>query len=134
MNNNVDVKKIMLGIDRVPTLFSDSTFKDVIDKMNEFKLGIVCIINDNYKLIGILTDGDIRRRLIKSQKPISALFLDEAKKYCIREPQTIKPEMKLVDAVKLMGEKQIWDLPVTENNNKLIGLLHLHTAISKILN
>ena len=66
-------------------------------------------------MIGILTDGDIRRRLIKSQKPISAL-LDEAKKYCVKDPQTIKPEMKLVDAVKLMG-KQIWDLPVTDRNN-----------------
>jgi arabinose-5-phosphate isomerase len=133
MNNDIDIKRIMLSIDSVPTLLSDATFKDVIDKMNEFKLGIVCIINDNYKLIGVLTDGDIRRRLIKSQKPISALFLDEAKKYCIRDPQTVKPEMKLVDAVKLMGEKQIWDLPVTDINNKLIGLLHLHTAISKIL-
>ena len=41
--------------------------------------------------------------------------------------------MKLVDAVKLMGKKQIWDLPVTDSNNKLIGLLHLHAAISKLL-
>jgi len=134
MNNNFDIKSVMLDIDKTPILLSDAIFKDVIDKMNEFKLGIVCIINDNYKLIGILTDGDIRRRLIKSQKPISALFLDEAKKYCVRNPQTVKPEMKLVDAVKLMGEKKIWDLPVTDNNNKLTGLLHLHAAISKILN
>ena len=134
MNNNFDIKSVMLNINKTPILLSDAIFKDVIDKMNEFKLGIVCIINDNSKLIGILTDGDIRRRLIKSQKPISALFLDEAKKYCVKDPQIVKPEMKLVDAVKLMGEKQIWDLPVTDSNNKLIGLLHLHTAISKILN
>ena len=123
----------MLDKDKTPILLSNANFKDVIDKMNEFKLGIVCIINDNSKLIGILTDGDIRRRLIKSQKPISALFLDEAKKYCVKDPQTIKSEMKLVDAVKLMGKKQIWDLPVTDSNNKLIGLLHLHAAISKLL-
>ena len=134
MNNNFDIKNVMLDIDKSPILLSDAIFKDVIDKMNEFKLGIVCIINDNSKLIGILTDGDIRRRLIKSQNPISALFLDEAQKYCVKDPQTVTPEMKLVDAVKLMGEKQIWDLPVTDSNNKLIGLLHLHTAISKILN
>ena len=72
--------------------------------------------------------------VLKSQKPISALFIDEAEKYSIKNPQTIEPEMKLVDAVKLMDEKKIWDLPLTDNNNKLIGLLHLHTAISKILN
>ena len=133
MNNNFDIKSVMLDKDKTPILLSNANFKDVIDKMNEFKLGIVCIINDNSKLIGILTDGDIRRRLIKSQKPISALFLDEAKKYCVKDPQTIKSEMKLVDAVKLMGKKQIWDLPVTDSNNKLIGLLHLHAAISKLL-
>tara|TARA_Y100001954_G_C15657508_1_gene525968 strand:+ start:305 stop:709 length:405 start_codon:yes stop_codon:yes gene_type:complete len=133
MNNSFDIKSVMLDKDKTPILLSNANFKDVIDKMNEFKLGIVCIINDNSKLIGILTDGDIRRRLIKSQKPISALFLDEAKKYCVKDPQTIKPKMKLVDAVKLMGKKQIWDLPVTDSNNKLIGLLHLHAAISKLL-
>ena len=133
MNNNFDIKSVMLDKDKTPILLSNANFKDVIDKMNEFKLGIVCIMNDNSKLIGILTDGDIRRRLIKSQKPISALFLDEVKKYCVKDPQTIKPEMKLVDAVKLMGKKQIWDLPVTDSNNKLIGLLHLHAAISKLL-
>ena len=133
MSKNILVKEVMLEVDKVPTLSEDATFKEVLDQMNGFKLGIVCIINKKNKLIGILTDGDIRRRLIKSQKPISALFLDEAVKYCIKNPQVILSEMKLIGAIKLMGQKKIWDLPVTNNQNKLIGLLHLHTAISEIL-
>ena len=133
MSKNILVREVMLEVDKVPTLSEDATFKEVLDQMNGFKLGIVCIINKKNKLIGILTDGDIRRRLIKSQKPISALFLDEAVKYCIKNPQVILSEMKLISAIKLMGQKKIWDLPVTNNQNKLIGLLHLHTAISEII-
>ena len=132
MNKNIEIREIMLTLDNIPIVTNESIFKDALDEMNKYKLGITCITNKNLDLIGIITDGDIRRRLLKSQKPISALFIENAIKYCIKNPQTVFPEMKLIDAVKLMESKQIWDLPVTDKQNKLIGLFHLHSAISKI--
>ena len=101
--------------------------------MNYFGHGIVCMINTENKLAGIITDGDIRRRLLASQKPLSALFIEDAIKYSIRSPITISNDMELSDAVNLMESKKVWDLPVVDQTNHLIGLLHLHNAIKKLL-
>ena len=48
---------------------------------------------------------------------------------CIRD----SPYDDLKEAVKLMGDKQIWDLPVVDNEKRLVGLLHLHPAIKKLI-
>ena len=101
--------------------------------MCQTHLGIACIIDDNFKLLGILTDGDIRRKLLKVQKPFSAFFVDDALEHAIQSPVKISPNDTLIRAVELMESKQIWDLPVVENDGKLVGLLHLHPAIQILL-
>ena len=90
-------------------------------------------MNAEDKLLGILTDGDIRRKLLKVQKPFSAFFVDDALEHAIRSPLTIQPGDTLVHAIDLMGEKQIWDLPVVNDQGILIGLLHLHPAVKALL-
>ena len=101
--------------------------------MGKFRLGIVCVVDENEKLLGIVTDGDIRRKLLKVQKPMSAFFIDDVIKHSIKNPITVQPETSLKTAVELMGDKQIWDLPVVDGDGKLKGLLHLHPAIKKLL-
>ena len=73
------------------------------------------------------------KKLLKVQKPFSAFFVDDALIHAKPDPITCFPSDNLKEVVNLMGEKQIWDLPVTDSNNKLTGLLHLHAAISKLL-
>jgi arabinose-5-phosphate isomerase len=90
-------------------------------------------VDTNNKLLGILTDGDIRRKLLKVQKPFSALLVDDALEHAIRSPTTIKPDIALKDAIVLMGEKKIWDLPVVNSQGIVVGLLHLHPAIQALL-
>ena len=102
--------------------------------MGRTRLGIVCITDTDNKLLGILTDGDIRRKLLKVQKPFSAFFVDDALDHSIRNPLTVQPDILLNDAIILMEENQIWDLPVVDTANNLIGLLHLHPAIQALLN
>jgi arabinose-5-phosphate isomerase len=101
--------------------------------MGRFRLGIACVVDNNAKLLGILTDGDIRRKLLKVQKPFSAFFIDDALVHAIRTPVTILPTDTLMRAVELMGKKQIWDLPVVNEDGKLVGLLHLHPVIQALL-
>ena len=88
----------------------------------------------NNKLTGIFTDGDVRRLLIKVQKPFSALLSEDIYKYANKYPLTVRPNIPLYEAIKLMGEKKIWDLPVVNNQSKFLGLLHLHPAIEKLIN
>ena len=106
--------------------------KEALDKMTDSKLGIVCIVEDNL-LKGVITDGDIRRKLLNVQKPFSAFFTDYAIDHSISKPITCSENDTLKFAIELMEEKQIWDLPVLDDNGLLVGLLHLHAAIKHFI-
>ncbi len=132
-NKAILVSDVMMGFDRMPTIRENVILKEALEGMGRTRLGISCIVNSDNKLLGILTDGDIRRKLLKVQKPFSAFFVDDALDHAIREPVTIKPGETLVHAVELMEQKQIWDLPVVDDKGLLVGLLHLHPAVQALL-
>jgi DeoR family transcriptional regulator, catabolite repression regulator len=127
------VSDVMLPLDRCPVIGDHVIFKEALDRMGETRLGVVCIVDDRRRLLGILTDGDVRRKLLKVQKPISALFIDDTLDHAIRSPITTRPDERLIDAVNVMGEKQVWDLPVVSREGVLLGLLHLHPAVRFLL-
>lgn len=127
------VSDVMLGLNRFSVLDERAILKDAFEKMNHWNLGISCIINANKTLLGVLTDGDIRRNILKVQKPLSQLFVDDALTHAIKTPITVSSSTSLSQAINLMEEKRIWDLPVVSNDNQLQGLLHLHPAIKALL-
>lgn len=133
INENKRVSEVMLDLSKFPVLPEKTLFKEALEAMSKFNLGIACLVNAHGSLIGLVTDGDVRRKLLKVQKPFSALFVDDALDHCIKSPVTVLPETKLLDSVRLMGQKKVWDLPVVDKNDKLVGLLHLHPAISAVL-
>jgi len=132
-NKQVLVSDVMMSLDCAPVIKSDVILKEAMEVMGQTRLGIVCIVNDDFKLLGILTDGDIRRKLLKVQKPFSAFFVDDALDHSIQSPVTIKPSDVLKYAVDLMEQKRIWDLPVVDDAGVLVGLLHLHPAVQALL-
>jgi CBS domain-containing protein len=133
-NKTMLVGDVMMDLDRVPVIKEAVILKEALEEMGRTRLGIVCIVNETNKLLGILTDGDIRRKLLKVQKPFSALFVDDALEHAIKSPVTCSPNATLVFAIALMEEKQIWDLPIVDESGGLIGLLHLHPAVQALLN
>jgi CBS domain-containing protein len=132
-NNTMLVNEVMMGLDRVPVIREAVILKEALEEMGRTRLGIACIVNGDNKLLGILTDGDIRRKLLKVQKPFSAFFVDDALDHAILSPMTTKPGDTLVHAVDVMEQKQIWDLPVVDDKGLLVGLLHLHPAVQALL-
>ena len=100
--------------------------------MGLYRLGIACIVDDSDQLIGIFTDGDLRK-LLKSQKPIASFFVDDVIEHSISDPHKVLPSDSLVDAVSLMELHKVWDLPVVDHSNILVGLLHLHPAVKSLL-
>jgi len=122
----------MLAFGDFPVVDENTIVKEALEKMDTFHLGIVCITDSDKQLLGIMTDGDIRRKLLAVQKPLPAFFIDDAINQAIKNPLTATYDTSLFDAVNLMEEKQVWDLPILDNN-KLIGLLHLHSAVKSLL-
>ncbi len=132
-NDAMLVNEVMMPLERIPVIGETVILKEALEEMGLSRLGIACIVGTGNKLLGILTDGDIRRKLLKVQKPFSAFFVDDALVHAIRSPTTTRPNDTLMHAVGLMGQKQIWDLPVVDNNGTLVGLLHLHPAVQALL-
>lgn len=132
-NNAMLVSEVMMPLDQIPVIGETVILKEALEEMGRSRLGIACIVDADNKLLGILTDGDIRRKLLKVQKPFSAFFVDDALVHAIRSPLTTQPNDTLVYAIGLMGQKQIWDMPVVDDQGILMGLLHLHPAVKALL-
>lgn len=131
--NSTLVGDVMISEGLVPKVLRDTILKEALEEMGRTRLGIICVIDDYKKLLGILTDGDIRRKLLKVQKPFPAFFVDDVLEHSNCSPTTIRADHTLVHAVAVMEHKQIWDLPVIDSDGSLIGLLHLHPAVKALL-
>ena len=133
INKHLLAKDVMIDHSKFATVREKVILKETIDLMCQSKLGIACVIDRQNILIGVLTDGDIRRILLSTQKPLSALFVDDTLDHASTEFTSISEKTSLIDAIEIMGKLQIWDLPVLDSIGTLKGLLHLHPAISYLL-
>ncbi|MDB9823850.1 CBS domain-containing protein [Flavobacteriaceae bacterium] len=127
------VQDVMITMGNFPVVDVKTILKEALTEMGEANLGLVCITDESKALVGLITDGDLRRKLLKVQKPFSAFFVDDALSHAKKNPIICNPNDNLKEVVQLMGDKQIWDLPVVDENNQLVGLLHLHPAIKKLI-
>lgn len=124
-------KKLLLRVhdmlDRThrPMVLSSSSIKDVIVEISEKRLGVTAVVEDN-KVIGIITDGDIRRMLNKTEN-ITGLT---AKDIMSIHPKRIQSKELVSDALHLLENHAITQLMVFENDN-YIGVLHLHDILKE---
>ena len=132
LNKAKQLNDFIIKLDKIPLVSSDTIIKDVIDKMGISKLGIACLIDDKGELLGVVTDGDIRRNLVNIQKPFSAFFSDNIEIISNKKPVTLRKGDTIEVAVKKMIDSSVWDIPILDNN-KLIGLVHFHDLVKCIL-
>jgi arabinose-5-phosphate isomerase len=107
-----------------PAVKAEQPLKDVIIEMTGKRLGITAVINEKNELLGIITDGDLRRMLEKSTK-IDSITASEIMS---GDPKTIGPDELAVDALDMLRKNEITQLAVTRDG-KYLGILHLHDLI-----
>ena len=127
------VEDVMIPLGKFPIVNKNELFRETITEINNYGLGIACIVDLNNKLIGVLTDGDIRRLILRVQKPMAAIFVDDAFNYSTKNFSKIYEKTTLIDAISKMDQLRIWDLPVIDKDGRLKGLLHLHPALKFVL-
>ena len=98
-------------------LKSDSSIKDAIQNLVDTSLQIVLIISKNHKLIGTVTDGDIRRGILAG-----ADLDDKVEKIMKRDPIKITNELDKKTIKFMMRANSLLQLPIVDKNNKIIGL------------
>jgi CBS domain-containing protein len=133
MLDKVLVQEVMLVPGQFPILSPKALMVEALEIMSEYRLGIVCIADEMQKLVGVFTDGDLRRLLIKHQKPLPFLMNDDLSQHMSSQAKATSPDTPVSQAVALMEDWQIWDLPVIRKEGELSGLLHLHPVIDYML-
>jgi arabinose-5-phosphate isomerase len=116
------VESLMHSGDALPRVTPQTKMPDVIYEMSRKKLGVTAVVQGE-KLVGIVSDGDLRRLLEKRGKDVLDLTAGEA---MTRDPKTIGADEFAATALALMEEKKITSLMVVDGAGKLQGIVHLH--------
>ncbi len=108
----------------VPKVSEDASIQTVIMEMTSKRLGATAVVNEQDELLGIVTDGDLRR-MLNTQSDFSKL---EAQHIMNVTPKVISPDEYAANALAIMQEKNITQLVVVENKT-LLGFVHLHDLL-----
>ncbi len=119
------VSELMIKDDSLPLAFEEDNFTDVIELISQKKLGLAIITDKNGLMTGVLTDGDIRRSLIKYHN-IADL---KVKDTMTTNPKTISPNELAAKALHLMEKYSITALAIADENKKPVGVLHIHDLL-----
>jgi arabinose-5-phosphate isomerase len=116
------VFEIMRKDSQIPVVKFNTKMSEVIIEMTSKHLGCTAVVDNENKMIGIITDGDLRRHLNQN------FFEEIAENIMTKNPITIVKESLAIEAFTLMNKKSITSIFVLENN-KIIGVLHLHDCL-----
>lgn len=129
---DLTVGGVALPVEAFPVVGERALMKEVLEAMTRHRIGVTCIVGPDNAFRGVFTDGDLRRLVLRSQKPFAALLADDIGVHAQTECTTVAPGDSLVSALQLMEGRRIWDLPVLDGG-RLVGLLHLHPAIKALM-
>lgn len=116
----------LLRKDNLPIVSRETILKDAIITMSEGRLGSVIIVDKDEKVVGLLSDGDLRRALMKSDFSIDCTVETIA----TMNPKTFENENLLAsDALQIIENYKIQQLIITDKNKKLLGVLHIHDLL-----
>ncbi len=125
-------KKLYLRVDDLskqnekPAVGPDSNIKEVIVEMTKKRLGLTAVIDASHKVLGVITDGDLRRML---EKDID-IEHKKAKDIMSKEPKSIAPDALAVDALDRMRKNNITQL-IVKTGEEYAGVIHLHDLIKE---
>jgi len=121
----IKVKDIMRD-KNLPIIDEDTLLKDAIVTMSEGKLGNVLITDKNKKLKAVLSDGDLRRALMKDGFSLEKKAIE----YANKNPKKCKNKNLLAsDALKIIEDYKIQMLVIVDENDKILGTLHIHDLV-----
>ncbi|MEO0278291.1 MAG: KpsF/GutQ family sugar-phosphate isomerase [candidate division WOR-3 bacterium] len=120
------VEDLMHTGEEIPRTNEEASMEEVVIEISSKRLGITTVIDKDNKLLGVITDGDLRRLIEKMGK---ALFDAKAKDVMTKNPKHIKKEALAVEALNIMEKYSITSLVVVDDEKKVIGIIHLHDIL-----
>ena len=125
-------KRLLLTVDDVmhvrernPVVNQETTLKETLFKMTSTRMGAASVVDESGELVGIIADGDIRRQLEKS----ADLVKRPVKDLMTKDPVRITSDKLAAEALKIMQDKEINDLPIVDEDNQPIGLINFQDLL-----
>ncbi len=122
------VADIMRSRNQIPRVSPDTGICQVVLEMNTKLVGCTCVVDEDSRLLGLITDGDVRRRLIV-QPDLSNL---KAKDLMVSNPFVVSPDMRLLNLLRELDKRHAgFDVvPVADSSNRCVGIVWLRDVIS----
>ena len=100
---------------------------EVMAEMSRKSFGMTCVVDSGERLVGIITDGDLRRHMLAAQQGTARSILERrAGEVMTSNPVTVTRGMLAVEALRLMEERKITSIVVVDAGRKVEGIVHLH--------
>lgn len=125
------VKHLMHTGEDLPKVAPDTPMNKVLYEISDKRLGLTTIVDEQERLLGIFTDGDLRRLIDKQQGFDVNLLVQDV---MIQNPWTISQEARAVEALERMNERKINQFVVVDESNKVIGVISMHDLIQAGVN
>jgi arabinose-5-phosphate isomerase len=109
--------------DEIPWVLEGAPIIEVLEEMTEKKLGMTCVVDWKKRLLGVITDGDLRRMMRKHRE---GAFRKTAGEVMTQTPITIEKEGLAAEALNLMEKKKITSLVIKKPDGRVDGIIHLH--------
>ena len=118
------VEALMTAGDQTPIVRANTPMRDVIYEMSSKGLGMTCVVDEEERLLGIITDGDLRRRMERGGEILGLRAAD----VMTRHPVSVKRQTLAAEALNIMEQRKITSIVVAEEADptRVAGVLHLH--------
>jgi arabinose-5-phosphate isomerase len=116
------VEELMHAGEGIPRVDLHASMGDAVREMSAKRLGMTCVVDRAGVLAGVLTDGDLRRRMLRVDRPLEG----SAEQAMSSSPVTISPHALASEALRSMEEKKITSLPVVDGERRLLGVIQIH--------
>jgi arabinose-5-phosphate isomerase len=116
------VEQLMHAGNQTPTVRADTVMQRVVDEITSKGLGMSCVVDDSNHLMGIITDGDLRRHMANGTNVLSRRASD----VMTRRPVTVAPNTLATEALHVLEQRKITSIVVVDAANVVQGVVHLH--------
>jgi arabinose-5-phosphate isomerase len=123
------VRDLMHTGDAIPVVSEATLIKDAIYEISSKKMGVTSVLDDTGKLVGVISDGDLRRWMERTEKTGENLLAKKAKDIMTKNPKVTNREALAAEAVAIMERNSITCLIVTDRDAKPEGVIHLHDLL-----
>lgn len=120
------IRDIMHAGEGVPMVSNNASMGDALMQVTEKRLGLTAVVDEDQRLVGVFTDGDLRRAIDEGKADLRNSPVHE---FMSRRPKAITPDKLASEAAQLMEKHQIHALLVVDHDNRVVGALNIHDLL-----